>query len=47
MEYEPFLDNVKDFDGTLRITIPKKICKYHGINPGDLVKILIRKIEVD
>jgi hypothetical protein len=43
-EYEIFYDEIKDINGTLIISIPKKICQFAGFNKSDKVKVLIKKI---
>jgi len=40
-----FPDTVKQMkDGTIRLTIPKKIAKFEGIEVGDSVKVWIKKV---
>jgi hypothetical protein len=45
MEYETFIDDIKDSNGVLRITIPTRLAKFTGMEKGDLVKVMIKKIE--
>jgi len=45
MEYETFYDVVKDHDGTLRLTVPIKLCEFMGLKPGNKVKVMIAKAE--
>jgi len=43
-EFEVFYDEIKDVNGSLRITIPFKLAAYAGFKVGDNVKIMIKKI---
>lgn len=42
-EYEKFYDEVKNINGVLRVTIPKKLVDFTGIKEGDNVKVMIKK----
>jgi bifunctional DNA-binding transcriptional regulator/antitoxin component of YhaV-PrlF toxin-antitoxin module len=44
MEYETFLDEVKDINGVFRVTIPAKLVSFAGIKQGDQVKVMIKKV---
>lgn len=43
-EPEIFYDKVKHMNGVLRVTIPYKLAKFVGLEEGDNVKVLIKKI---
>lgn len=42
MEFETFYDEIKDINGTLRITIPYKLAQFVGFKEGDKVKVMIQ-----
>lgn len=42
-EYETFYDTVKEINGTLYVTIDKKLATFSGLTKGDVVKVLIKK----
>ncbi|MFZ5985710.1 MAG: hypothetical protein ACOYWZ_01110 [Bacillota bacterium] len=46
MEYEQFMAKVRNSGGTtLEITIPMLICQYAGIEEGDFVKVMLKKVK--
>ena len=45
MEYETFYDIVKDFNGTMKVTIPQRLCQFADFKVGDHVKVMIQKKE--
>jgi len=42
-DYDTFYDEVKDYGGVLRLTIPTKLAKFAGLKGGDRVRVLIAK----
>ena len=44
MEFESFIDDVKNINGVLRVTIPAKISQYLGLKEGDGVRLMTKKI---
>jgi len=46
-EYETFYDAIKEINGTLYVSIDKKLATFSGLKKGDVVKVLIRKEKGD
>jgi hypothetical protein len=44
-EKDQFFAQVVDANGTLRISIPKKVADLANYNAGDNVKVWIKKVE--
>jgi len=45
MEFETFYDEIKDMGGVFRITIDSKLVKFMGLQVGDPVKVMIKKVK--
>ena len=42
--YETFIDDIKENNNVLRVTIPSNLAKFAGMKKGDLVKVMIKKV---
>ena len=44
-EFETFYDEIKNINGSLRVTIPYKLVEFVGFKKGDKVKVMIKRLE--
>ena len=48
MEYEMFVGRLRTGgNDNIEVTIPQHLCKYAGYGVGDIVKIMIKKIDLE
>ena len=46
-EYESYFETIKENNGVLRISVPKNLALFAGISKGDMVKVMIKKVETE
>jgi len=44
MEYESFIDDIKNINGVLRVTIPYRVAQVMGLKEEDRVRVMVKKI---